>query len=88
MDIRDFGMMNEYMPVSCELHSSFELWIMHQMPLNMIWCDMDGIAHAGLVHAIDVRAELGEEFLYFKQVNSDETQCVRLDRIKNVESQV
>ena len=73
-------MSDEYKPISCDLHSQYELWIMRGQDIKLAWHDDNGITRIERVTPIDVRAETGVEYLFF-QDNSLSHKRIRLDRI-------
>lgn len=78
-------MTEEYTPISCELHTKFELWIMHREKLRLAWQDVDGRGHIGIVSPTDMRAQSGSEFLYFTELAEDKSHRIRLDHIIRAE---
>lgn len=78
-------MTEEYTPISCELYSQFELWIMHQNKLRLAWRDVSGEGHIGIVRPVDMRAKSGTEFLYFTELAEETSYRVRLDHIIRAE---
>jgi Rho-binding antiterminator len=57
-------MTDKYKPISCDLHSQYELWIMRGEEIKLAWLDDDGVTHIERVKPVDVRAEMGNEYLY------------------------
>lgn len=79
-------MTDEYQPIDCELYSNLEMWIMHRERLRIAWRDNNGGDHIGVVVPQDLRAESGEEYLYFSRNNARlATDRVRLDHILRVD---
>lgn len=77
-------MTDEYNPISCDLHSQYELWIMRGQDIKLAWQDNAGVSHIRRVKPVDVRAESGYEFLYF-QDTTRARERVRLDYILRAE---
>ena len=73
-------MSDEYKPISCDLHSQYELWIMRGQSIKLAWLDNQGLTRIGCVKPIDVRAETGNEYLIFSGA-TDTLQQIRLDHI-------
>ena len=78
--------MTDYKPISCELHSSLELWIMHRERLKLAWrtAGRDEVT-IDVVMPVDVKTEDGAEYLYFVPREDDSPMKVRLDYIVRVE---
>jgi len=81
----DRSMAGDYQPISCELYSKFELWIMRQQSLRIAWRDADGGDHIGTVIPTDMQTQSGSEFLCFTDTVQDKPDRVRLDRIIRAE---
>ncbi|TNF98856.1 MAG: transcriptional antiterminator, Rof [Gammaproteobacteria bacterium] len=78
--------MTDYKPISCELHSSLELWIMHRERLRLAWRTAGSDEFTiGVVMPIDVTTEDGAEYLYFVRSEDDSPMKIRLDYIVRVE---
>lgn len=69
-----------YTPINCDLHSQYELAIMHHTPLRLVWRDNTGLDHVCTVLPIDLKTEQGEEFL-LAQDHTGQAISIRLDRI-------
>lgn len=78
-------MTEEYTPISCELHSKFELWTMHCQRLRIAWHDINGGSHIGVVMPKDVKTESGSEYLCFTDITDDKAHRIRLDYIIRAE---
>jgi Rho-binding antiterminator len=72
-------MSDEYKPVSCDLHSQFELWIMRGAQIKLAWHD-NNVTRIERVTPVDVRAAEGAEYLYFHDANS-RSRRIRLDHV-------
>lgn len=77
--------MTDYQPIACDLHSRYELAVMHRMRLTLCWRDSDGLAHLQTLLPEDLETRLGEEFLVLRNVAGEQFR-VRLDRIMAVHS--
>lgn len=73
-------MSDEYKPISCDLHSQYELWIMRGEQIKLAWHTDDNITRIERVTPIDIRAEAGIEYLYFHD-SGEKTRRIRLDYI-------
>lgn len=73
-------MSDQYRPIDCNLHSQYELYIMHHELLRMAWLDEQGQEHLDLLMPTDIRTELGAEYLICEN-NHDMATKIRLDRI-------
>ena len=78
-------MVEKYSPVSCELYSKLEMWIMHQEYIRLAWRDTDDGDHIGIVRPTDMLTESGSEYLYFTERGDKEPRRVRLDHIVRAE---
>lgn len=73
-----------YTPVSCDMHSEFELLIMHNTQIKLCWQDQKGNKHNSNAWPKDLQTKSGEEFLLITDENNTQ-QKVRLDRIQSFE---
>ena len=73
-------MSDEYKPISCDLHSQYELWIIRGQDIKLAWHDDNDITHIEQVTPLDVRAETGVEYLFFQDKLMLQHR-IRLDRI-------
>ena len=71
-----------YVPVSCDLHSEFELLIMHDSTLQLNWQDETGNQFNSTVKPKDLQTKNGEEFLVVMDKNNQQL-AIRLDRISS-----
>ena len=78
-------MTDKYKPISCDLHSQYELWIMRREEIKLAWLDDNGVTHIERVKPVDVRAEMGNEYLYYEGASSL-PQRIRLDHILKAHS--
>ena len=70
-----------YIPVSCDIHSQFELLIMHNSSIQLDWQDENDKIFSEIVKPKDVQTKSGEEFLLVLNKHN-ETLKIRLDRIR------
>ncbi len=73
-------MSDQYRPIDCNLHSQYELYIMHHELLRMAWLDELGQEHLDLLMPKDMLTELGAEYIVCEN-NHDMDVKIRLDRI-------
>lgn len=73
-------MSDQYRPIDCNLHSQYELYIMHREQLRMAWLDEQGQEHLDLLMPKDIRTELGAEYIICEN-GHHVTEKIRLDRI-------
>lgn len=73
-------MSDEYKPISCDLHSQYELWIIRGQDIKLAWHDDNGITRIERVTPLDVKAETGVEYLFFQDKLMLQHR-IRLDRI-------
>ena len=69
-----------YTPINCDLHSQYELAIMHHTPLQLVWRDDTNLDHVCTLVPMDLKTQHGEEFL-LGQDHTGQTMTLRLDRI-------
>lgn len=74
---------NPYTPVSCALHSEYELLIMHRQMIQLRWRDEAQQVHSARVLPIDLLTEQAAEYLVVQ--NNNQSQRVRLDHILDFE---
>lgn len=72
--------MSDYRPVSCQVHSEYELAIMRRTRLPLRWQDERGREFQALVLPLDLRTRGGAEYLVVR-LPGGELREVRLDRI-------
>ena len=71
-----------YVPVSCDLHSKFELLIMHNSLVELDWQNENGEIFSQTVKPKDVKTKSGEEFLIVLNDTNQQLK-IRLDRIQS-----
>lgn len=74
-------MSDQYKPVSCELHSHYELWIMHGSRVDLLWLDENNVMQKSSAVLIDVRPRESAEYLVFIPDKLADAVEVRLDKI-------
>lgn len=70
----------KYTPINCDLHSEYELAIMHHTRLRVVWRDAAGQNHVCVLLPLDLKTEHGEEFLLGRD-HTGTAITLRLDRI-------
>ena len=71
---------NIYQPISCDLHSQYELAIMHKNKLQLSWsCDDELFTDTNIL-PLDVQTKNKAEYL-LAVTSKDENLCIRLDHI-------
>ena len=71
--------MTDYEPVSCALHSAYELAIMRRRKINLAWRDEQGVKYSARVLPLDLQTRHHEEFLLVEHDGLQE--MIRLDRV-------
>ncbi len=69
-----------YQPVSCALHSEYELAIMRRTPIDLRWVDQHNQHQNQRLLPIDLTTRQGEEFLIVRTQSGQEI-TIRLDKI-------
>ncbi len=72
--------MNNYRPVSCALHSGWELAVMHGDNRVLRWKDATGRACAEALTPVDLVVRERAEYLHCRDTNGH-SRYLRLDRI-------
>jgi Rho-binding antiterminator len=72
--------MKPYQPVSCEIHSQYELMIMQHNAISLVYLDGDGNRRQVTGTPLDLYARKGEEFIIL-QTDTGTALPIRLDRI-------
>ena len=71
---------DQYQPISCELHSQYELAIMHKNKLELSWIENDVLVEQSNIQPLDVLTRDKAEYLV--AINEDnEKLFLRLDQI-------
>lgn len=72
----------DYVPIACDLHSEYELAILHRRPLHLVWSE-NNVIHEEAVLPLDLKTEHHEEFLLCRAKDGS-THRIRLDQIRRV----
>ena len=72
---------NQYQPISCELYSEFELAIMQQQQIKLVWHEA-GQTRIATVKPLDLKTKNHQEFLLAKDHQGKALQ-IRLDYIRS-----
>jgi Rho-binding antiterminator len=78
--MNDINLNAPYQPVSCDLHSLYELAIMHQYKLRLSWREQDEVITAENIFPLDIQIKNKAEFLIAKTAEQNNL-CIRLDHI-------
>ncbi len=70
----------DYVPISCDTHSEYELAILHRQKLQLFWHEKNVFHHQWIL-PLDLQTRCGEEFLIGRN-EAGETLTLRLDRIR------
>ncbi len=70
----------DYVPISCDLHSEYELAILRRQWLRLVWANRN-VIHDEVVLPLDLKTANGEEFLVCRTKDSV-TQTIRLDHVR------
>jgi Rho-binding antiterminator len=73
-----------YIPITCDLHSEYELAIMHRRSMLLTWQDENSEVHTAALLAVDMRTRDKQEFLIARD-NKNVTHEIRLDKIIKTE---
>ena len=74
-------MSDDYQPISCGLHSEYELLAMRRARVSLVHRDDQGVEHCLQGRVEDVFTRQGAEYLRLK-LEDGETRDLRLDRIR------
>lgn len=69
-----------YQPISCDLHSQYELAIMHKSKLSLTWLKDGDLVRETNITPVDVQTKNKAEFLIAKK-SGQENIVLRLDHI-------
>ena len=70
-----------YQPISCELHSQYELAIMHKNTLCLTWCKDGEVVTETNIIPVDVQTKNKAEYLVAKTPKQNTLFYIRLDYI-------
>lgn len=71
---------DSYQPISCDLHSQYELAIMHKNKLQLSWMKDAELVTETNISPIDVQTKNKAEYLVAK-TEDNKNICIRLDHI-------
>ncbi len=71
---------HDYTPISCAVHSEYELAILHKQQLHLTWLDADNQQQTAYVIPVDIRTREHQEFLVADLPDKTRLE-IRLDRI-------
>lgn len=75
-----------YQPISCELHSEYELAIMHENTLCLTWRKDGEVVTETNIIPVDVQTKNKAEYLVVKRTEQDNLFSIRLDYIIEMRS--
>ena len=70
-----------YQPISCELHSQYELAIIHKNTLCLTWSKDGEVVTEKNIIAVDVQTKNKAEYLVVKTYEQNTPYSIRLDYI-------
>ena len=70
-----------YQPISCELHSQYELAIMHKNKLCLTWRNDGEVVTETNIIPVDVKIKNKAEYLVVKTSEQNNNFSIRLDNI-------
>ena len=76
--------MSPYKPVSCGLHSEYELLAMHRSRVRLSCISEEGVAQTVEGQVLDVVTRNKAEYLVL-EIDGMEVKSIRLDRIRRLE---
>lgn len=71
---------DSYKPVSCDLHSQYELAIMHKNKLQLSWLANGGTVAESNISPLDIQTKNKAEYL-IAVTATNKNLCIRLDHI-------
>ncbi len=81
---------SNYTPIACAAYDIYEIAIMYQQILDLVWLDDEGSSRQDLVLAQDLRIINGAEYLVAQRLvdgAAAEPFMIRLDKIKTAKAQ-
>lgn len=78
--MKDFKSDAPYQPISCDLHSQYELAIMHKNKLSLSWLEDGEVVTGTGITPVDVQTKNKAEYLIAKTAEQQDL-CLRLDHI-------
>lgn len=70
-----------YQAISCDLHSQYELAIMHKNKLFLTWRNKEGIVTETDITPVDIQIKNKAEYLVAKKHKQTDVFLIRLDHI-------
>jgi len=70
-----------YQAISCDLHSQYELAIMHKNKLFLTWRNKEGIVTETDISPVDIQIKNKAEYLVAKKHGKTDVFLIRLDHI-------
>lgn len=70
---------DDYIPISCDIHSELELAVMHRQRLHLRWHD-GNVWRDGVVTPLDIQTRQREEYLLCRTAAGEDL-AIRLDRV-------
>ncbi len=77
--------MKPYRPISCEIHSRYELLVIRHSKITLDYMDAGNSQQHATGTAIDLYTRNGEEFIDI-QIDAETSLAIRLDRIISCKS--
>lgn len=74
-----------YQPISCELHSQYELAIMHKNKLCLTWCKDGEVVTETNIIPVDIQTKNKAEYLVVKTSEQNNLFSIRLDYITEMQ---
>ena len=79
--MKEFVSDTPYQPISCELHSEYELAIMHKNTLCLTWHKNGQVVIDMKIIPVDIQTKDKAEYLIVKTSENNEIYSIRLDYI-------
>ena len=74
---------DHYRPISCELHSQYELAIMHKSKVELSWLSEGELISESNILPLDVQTKNKAEYLLAVDEKNNNL-CIRLDHIRKM----
>ena len=77
-----------YVPISCDLHSEYELAILRRQWLRLVWSDENSarnVIHDQIVLPLDLKTANHDEYLICR-TKDNSTREIRLDHVRRMEA--
>jgi len=72
-----------YVPISCDLHSEYELAILRRQWLHLVWTDRN-VVHDEMVLPLDLKTTAHHEEYLVCRTKDDTTHEIRLDHVRRI----